>query len=50
MKPTLHDCWRLWALAWVELAQALVVLLSFGAINPSWRAMLVFSDWFDPEP
>lgn len=38
----------MWILAWVELAQALCVLLSFGLYHPDWRAWMLFEcDWFE---
>lgn len=38
---------KYWVLAWVSLAEDLVVILSLGVLCPHWRGDLLFSKWMD---
>jgi hypothetical protein len=34
-------------LAWVELVQAAVTILTLGFVQPQWRAKVIFSQWLE---
>jgi hypothetical protein len=50
MKMNRKDNGKLMLLAVVSIAADLITLVSFGTINPDWRARLLFSDWYDTNP
>lgn len=39
------QCWLIWLIAWVELSQALLSLVTLGRYTADWRANVLFSDY-----
>ena len=44
---THYEQFQYWCLAWVGIAEYIVVVLTLGFKNPHWHATFLFSDWMD---